>query len=499
MSNAIAAPTAPPRPLPTATAAEDASRRWLVFAVIAVGVFMAQLDLFIVNIAFPAIEHDFPGSSNGSLSWVLNVYAVVFAACLVPAGRLGDLLGRRRTFQLGLLVFALGSAGCAAAPSLEVLVAARALQAVGAALLVPTSLGLLLHAFPASQRAGAMGAWASAGAVAAASGAPLGGVLVQASWRLIFLVNLPLALGALIASRRWLVEVRHPESGGLPDMLGIALLVAGIGGLVLCIVDGADWGWGSASFLGGVLAALALLAMFLRRCATHAAPVVELSLLTLRPFAAANAVMLMFFAAFGAMLLVSVLFLTGPWGYSTLTAGLMIAPGPLVVTGVALNAKRIVPHLGARAVVATGSVLLAAGGAWWVWRLGAKPDYVTAFLPGLILAALGIGVVQATIFSVAAGVLPDHRFATGSGVLNMSRQIGLALGVAILVALLGGAPTVADFHRGVGVMVAGGLLAALAAALLPGRAGQRRASRLRRAATAAVSHDLTEIPIERHP
>ena len=442
---------------------------WLVFAVIAVGVFMAQLDLFIVNVAFPAIERDFAGSSNGSLSWVLNAYAVVFAACLVPAGRLGDLLGRRRTFELGLAVFALGSLGCAAAFSLPVLVGARAVQAVGAALIVPTSLGLLMHAFPSERRAGAVGAWAAVGSVAAASGAPLGGLLVGIDWRLIFLVNLPLAAGALIAAHTRLPEVRHPETGGLPDLVGIALLVCGVGGLVLCIVEGPDWGWDSPAFVAGTLAALGVLGVFLRRCATHAAPVVELSLLTLRPFAVANVVMFLFFAAFGAMLLLCVLFLTGPWGYTPLTAGLMIAPGPLLVGVVALNTKRIVPRLGTRAVVTVGSLLVAAGGAWWAWRLGPAPDYAGAFLPGLLIAALGIGVTQASVFGLAAVVLPANRFATGSGVLNMSRQIGLALGVAILVALLGPAPGVTDFRRGLAEMITCATLAALAATRLPGR------------------------------
>jgi EmrB/QacA subfamily drug resistance transporter len=441
---------------------DDSTGRWLVFGVIAVGVFMAQLDLFIVNIAFPAIENDFSGASNGSLSWVLNAYAVVFAACLVPAGRLGDLLGRRRTFDLGLVVFGIGSAGCAAAPSLAVLVAARAVQAIGAALIVPTSLGLLLHAFPRQHRAGALGAWASVGSVAAASGAPLGGLLVEADWRLIFLVNIPLAAGALICSRAWLAEVRHPEDGRLPDGPGIALLIAGIGSLVLCIVKGGDWGWDSATFVIGVVAALAILAVFLRRCATHPAPVVELSLLALRPFAVANGVMLTFFAAFGAMLLICVLFLTGTWHYQTVTAGVMIAPGPLTVAAVALNAKRIVPIFGPRAVVAGGSLLLAAAGMLWIALLDQAPDYAGHFLPGLELAALGIGVTQASLFTVAAGVLPGHRFATGSGVLNMSRQIGLALGVAVLVALLGSSPHMHEFRLGFGAL------------LLPGRpAGQR--------------------------
>ena len=158
------------------SAAVDAGhpRRWAVFAVVVLGAFMAQLDLFIVNVAFPAIGRDFPGVSSSALSWVLNGYAIVFAACLVPAGRLGDLIGRRRTFELGVVVFAIGSAGCAAAPGVAVLVAARVVQAIGAAMVIPTSIGLLLHAFPPAERAGATGAWASGAAIAASAGPPLG-------------------------------------------------------------------------------------------------------------------------------------------------------------------------------------------------------------------------------------------------------------------------------------------------------------------------------------
>jgi EmrB/QacA subfamily drug resistance transporter len=445
------------------------AKRWLVFSVVAVGVFMAQLDLFIVNIAFPSIRLDFAGTSNASLSWVLSAYAIVFAACLVPAGRLGDLLGRRAAFELGLVVFAVGSAGCAAAPSPVVLIGARAVQAAGAALVMPSSLGLLLHAFPPEARAGAVGAWASAGAVAAASGPPLGGVLVEASWRLIFLVNIPLALGALVASRRYVDEVRHPEEGGLPDLPGIVLLVGGIGGVVLCIVEGAAWGWGSPAFVGGLVASFALLAAFLRRCATHASPVVELSLLTVRPFAVANGAMLLFFGGFGAMLLNNVLFLTGPWHYGTVTAGLMIAPGPLVVAVVAFNIKRLVPRLGARVLATAGCALLAIGATWWITQMDGTRAYATHYLPGLVIAATGVGVTQSSLITVGAAVLPGHRFATGSGVLNMSRQIGLALGVAVLVALLGPAPTIDAFRSGFGEMIVAGALGAAVASLLPRR------------------------------
>jgi EmrB/QacA subfamily drug resistance transporter len=462
-------------------------RRWRVFAVIVVGAFMAQLDLFIVNIAFPAIARSFPGVSASTLSWVLDAYAIVFAACLVPAGRLGDRLGRRRVFELGLAGFALGSAGCAAAPNVGVLVAARVVQAIGAALVLPTSLGLLLHAFPPEQRAGAVGAWASAGAIAAASGPPLGGLLVGIDWRLIFVVNLPLALGAIIASRRVVPEVRHPDTGGRPDLPGIVLLIAGIGGVVLCIVQGAEWGWGSAAFVIGLLVAFALIAVFLWRCAHHPAPIVELSLLRLRPFAVANAAMLVFYIGFGAMLLGSVLFLTGVWHESTIIAGLSIAPGPLCVAFISPRVKDLVGRIGPQPVAVLGGVAFAAGGMWWRWRIGPQPDYAADFLPGMILAGIGVGLMQATLYGVASGVLPPNRFATGSGVLNMSRQIGLALGVAILVAILGANPGLAAFHTGFSLLAGTGLAAALIALKLSHRSLPARATRSDGAPIAAVA------------
>jgi EmrB/QacA subfamily drug resistance transporter len=433
------------------------------------GAFMAQLDLFIVNIAFPSIARDFPGTSSSSLSWVLNAYAIVFAACLVPAGRLADLVGRKRTYELGVTVFALGSAGCAAAPSVAVLVIARVVQAVGAAMVIPTSLGLLLHVFPAHERAGATGAWASGAAVAAAAGPPIGGLLVLLSWRWIFLVNLPLAAVALAGSRWIAPEVRHPEAGGRPDLPGIGLLVAGIAGLVLAIVEGQTWGWASPTFILVLVAAVGLLAVFLWRCDHHPSPIVELSLLKLRPFAVANAAMLFFYVGFGAMLLGAVLFLTGVWHERTIIAGLQIAPGPAVVAIISSRVKLVVVRFGPRAVAVAGSLLMAAAGVWWLLRLGATPNYAGAFLPGMVVGGLGVGLTQATLYGVIAGVLPAHRFATGSGVLNMSRQIALALGVAILVAILGATPGVTQFHTGNGVMAVAGLLAALCATLLPAR------------------------------
>src|SRR6478609_6319456 len=246
-------------------------RRWRVFAVTAVAVFMAFLDVTIVNVAFPSIREDFASSSLASLSWVLNAYNIVFAALLVPAGRLADLLGRRRMFFWGLGVFVGASALCGLAPSVEFLIAARVVQAAGAALLVPTSLGLLLPEFPVERRQVAIGIWAAVGGAAAAAGPLLGGLLTQISWHWVFLVNVPIGIVAVVAGARTLREIREPgtERG---DILGAAYLVAGIASLTLAIVKGNDWGWGSARVVGLLAASVVLIVLVARRSLHHPAP-----------------------------------------------------------------------------------------------------------------------------------------------------------------------------------------------------------------------------------
>src|SRR3954469_22724782 len=201
------------------------SRRGRVAAIVSVGVFVASLDLFIVNIAFPDLQRDFAGTSLASLSWVLNAYAIVFAALLVPAGRWADRVGRKRAFLGGLALFTGGSAACAAAPSVGVLVGARVVQAAGAALLMPASLGLLLPEFPAEKRGLALGLWAAVGGTAAAAGPVIGGLLVELSWRWVFLVNIPIGIAAIVAGARVLREIRE-EGAERPDIVGAALLTA---------------------------------------------------------------------------------------------------------------------------------------------------------------------------------------------------------------------------------------------------------------------------------
>src|SRR4030095_14709855 len=219
------------------------------------------LDLFIVNIAFPAIRRSFPSASLSDLSWILSAYAIVFAAVLVPAGKLADIVGRRRVFLAGLLLFLGGSAFCAAAPSVGFLIGARVLQAVGGAAVTPTSLGLALPLFPPRKHAGGIRLWAAIAGVGAAAGPPIGGLLVEASWRWIFLINLPLGLYALVRIAQTIPEVRDPERGRFPDPLGSRLRRLAIGSLTLGLVKGPDWSWDGRSLVLFAASAV-LLALF---------------------------------------------------------------------------------------------------------------------------------------------------------------------------------------------------------------------------------------------
>jgi EmrB/QacA subfamily drug resistance transporter len=467
------------------------ARHWQVLLVVTAGAFLANLDLFIVNIAFPAIRADFSGASLSALSWVLSGYAIVFAALLVPAGRLADLVGRKRLFLIGLGIFCVASALCAAAPGPWLLVAARVVQAVGAALLIPTSLALLLPEFPPARRAAAVGLWTAGAAVAATLGPTIGGVLVTATWRWVFLVNLPLGVITGIAAIRVLRESRDTARARRPDLAGALLLCLGVGALALGIVKGGEWGWTSAATLGSEAAAILLLAAFAGRSAHHPAPVVEPALLRPRATRAANVSVLIFSMAFFGLLLATVLFLTEIWGYSVLEAGIAFAPGPLMVALLSWPAGTLAGRVGPRPLALAGVLLFAAGCGWWLWRVGAEPAYAADLLPGIILSGIGVSLTFPILAGAAVAALPPERSATGSAVFNMARQIGGVIGVAILVAILGeGSPTLGGFRAGWAFMAVAAIAAGVAAAFLP-----RAVVTARRVAPAPGSGQLGE-PLE---
>jgi EmrB/QacA subfamily drug resistance transporter len=427
---------------------------------------MSSLDLFIVNIAFPAISKHFGGASLGSVSWILSGYAIVFAALLVPAGRWADAFGRKRAFLLGLGIFVLASAGCALAPTVDVLIAARVVQAAGGALMLPTSLGLMLPEFGPHERHTAIGVWAATGGTAAAAGPPLGGLLVQADWRWVFLVNVPVGLIGLALGLRMLAE-RREVGAARPDVLGAGALIVGIGSLVVAIVKGQEWGWGSLVILALLATTALLLPAIWWRSQHHIAPIVDPAMLRVRSFGLAVTASLLFFAGFGAMLLAGVLFLTSVWHENVLMAGLMLFPGPAMATAFSVPSARLGARVGYRIPGVVGAALFAAGSLWYITRTGDRPAYLSDYLPGIAISGAGVGLIIPTLTGAGASSLPPERFATGAAVLTMGRQIGAALGVAILVAVLGTATSSAtDFRSAWLITIAAGLSAGLSLAAL---------------------------------
>jgi EmrB/QacA subfamily drug resistance transporter len=413
-------------------------RRWKVMAVTSVAVFMALLDVTIVNIAFPDIERSFPDDPVANLSWILNAYNVVFAAALVPSGRLADRFGRRRMFLYGVLLFLAASVVCGLAGSIEVLVAARVFQALGAAVLTPSSLSLILPEFPPEQRGMATSLWTATGGAAAAVGPSLGGVLVDwQGWRTVFFVNLLIGLPALIPAHRLLRESRDERATGWPDLLGATLLTVGVGALALAIVKGEDWGWTSSRVLGSFAVAAVLLVVFVVRSAGHRSPVIDLRLFRIRSFAVANAGNIVFGAGFFAMLLCNVLFLTTVWDYSVLRAGAALTPGPIMAALLAPVAGRLADRFGPRAIAIPGSVLFGLGPLLLALRTGAEPQYWSETFPAILIGGAGVGLSLPAFTAAAVAELPRPLFATGTGVSACIRQIGAVIGIAALTAIVG--------------------------------------------------------------
>lgn len=414
-------------------------RRWLVLAVLAAGAFIAQLDLFIVNIAVPSIARSFAGASLSSMSWVVTGYAIVFATLLVPAGRLADHYGRRRIFLTGVAVFTAASVACACAPVLWVVIAGRVLQGTGAAMMVPTSLGLLWPLFEQREHNRIVGIWAGVAAVAASLGPTLGGLLVGIDWRWIFLINVPIGVATFVAGLCLLPEVRMPGSSGAVDPVSVLTLLLAVSLLALVTVEGGLWGWFSINTLIvlGVGAAAAVATVW--RALGHPRAIIEASLFGVRPFAMSSAALFFFFLAHASWMLINVLFLQGVWHYSPVRCGLAVSVGPLVAAIFAPASGRIADRIGRRATATIGCMAFAAGGTFCSVMVPAGHPYLASFVPGMVLAGIGSGLTQAPLYA-AASALPDHRATTGSAMLNMSRQMGSAFGVAVLVSLLSAVP-----------------------------------------------------------
>lgn len=411
-----------------------------VLAIACVATFLAYLDVTVVNVAFPDLQRDFPGVGISALSWVVSGYAVAFAALLAPAGRFADVVGRRRVFLGGVAVFTLGSALSAFAPSIAVLIGARTLQGLAAAAMIPSALGLVLMSTAPGKRSVAIGLWGAAGSIATAVGPTLGGILVDAfNWRAVFVINLPIGLAALVRGRRL---PRTPRSDkALPDGPGTFGLAAALGALVVGLTKAEDWGWTSPATLVSVVAGLLLLALVLRRSRRHPAPAVETDLWRSRPFAAANLSSLFIGAAVFAWLLASVLYVVTLWHYPILETGLAVSPGAFTAMAASVVAGRIAERRGERLPVIFGALLLCATGLWFAAIIPPHPAYVRSVLPAGLVGGFAMGAAMIGLASAAAKSVAPAQFAAATGLNMTARQLGGALGIAVLAVLL-------EAHRG---------------------------------------------------
>ncbi|RDI54308.1 MFS transporter [Nocardia mexicana] len=447
----------PPQSLPV-----TASQRRRVLAVAGIAQFLAILDLFALTVAFPTLQTSFGTASPSAVSWVLNAYTIVMAALLVPAGRLADDTSRKRGFLFGIALFGLSSIACGAAPSLGVLIAARVVQAAAAALLVPTGLGLVLPVFDKKEHPTVMGIWTAIAAAGGGSGPVIGGLLLQASWRWIFFLNVPFTVVAFVLGLRVLPEIRQ-RAGRRLDLAGAALILAATAALTTAFVQAADWGYTSAGTVGALLAAIGLGVLFAWHVRRHPDPVVSPVVLRHKMFRVATLGIFCYYLGFAALILEGTLFLTQQWHYSELRASLGIAPIPISCLLASPFSGRLVARIGARASAALGGAALALGAVWWALLAGGSAGYAVAFLPGALLAGVSTTLLQPPLFGASA-LLPADQLSLGSGTLMMARQTSSALGVAVLTAILAHTtvPGLGDYRAGWAYTAVTGTLAAVA-------------------------------------
>jgi EmrB/QacA subfamily drug resistance transporter len=421
-----------------------------ILALASLGAFVVFLDTTIVNVAFVAISHSFH-STTDRLAWVLNAYSLVFAAALIPAGRLADRYGRKRLFLIGMSGFAVMSALCGLSPDAGVLIGGRALQAAFAALITPTSLALILPEFPPERRPFAIGTWGSMSAVAAALGPTIGALLTEyASWRWIFLINVPICAVVVLLGLRVLHERRDPHAEGLPDPLGVLLIAAMPAAVSFSIIEGPRWGWSDGRVIGGFVLAAVLLPLFLLRCRAVIHPAIDLTLFRVRQFRLVNAATLVFAAAFYGTLLSNIIFLQTVWHYSVLRSALASSPGPLVVALVAQFSTKLAHRYGPRVILSIGALFYSAALALYASVVGPDPHWITHWLPIALLMGAGIGMSLPVQSSAAVQALEPARFALGSAINASFRQLGAVLGISLFVAVLGTpapAAAVGAFHH----------------------------------------------------
>lgn len=411
---------------------------WPVFWVASIATFLVALDTTMLFAAFDPLRHAFPDASAADLSWVLNAYTVVYATMLIPAGNLADTHGRKRVFLIGVALFLAASAACGLAGSVGWLIAARVLQAIGAALLTPASLSIVMAAFPQSKRAVVVSLWGAVGGLAAAVGPSAGSFVIDHfGWPWAFYINLPLGGLALWRGASLLNESEKSSERRRVDGVGMALLVLAVGAVTLAIVESSVPTWSRIEL--AVLGATGLIAAgaFVAWARRAEAPLVDLALFHNRTYRYVNVATLAFGTAFSMMFLALFFYMMNIWHFSLPQAGLAVTPGPLLVMPTAIVTGRLAARLGHRRFLVGGSLLYACSSLWFLLVPGVEPQYLSHWLPGLMMSGIAVGLVLPSLSAAAVSRLPAAHYAVGSAVNQATRQIGSVLGVALTVALLG--------------------------------------------------------------
>jgi EmrB/QacA subfamily drug resistance transporter len=412
------------------------NRKWWTLGAMCFALFMIMLDNTVVNVAIPSIQRDLHASISG-LEWTINGYTLSFAVLLATGGRLGDIFGRRRMFLFGVVIFALSSATAGFAVNSTDLVVSRVVQGVGAALMMPATLSIITDAFPASERGKAMGMWAGVSALALAVGPVVGGFLTEhVSWRAIFYLNIPVAIGAVSAALFAVRESRDNSVGREVDYAGVVVLTGALTALVLALVEGNEWGWGSPEIVALLIGAAVGLAAFVVIELHVKVPMVEFHFFSDRNFVGAVVVAsIVSFSMLGVFFFLA-LYMQNILQYSPLEAGVRFLPSTLMIVGVAPLAGRLADRFGPRWLITAGLAIVAAS-LYSFSGIAVDSGYLD-LLPGFMLLGLGIALTMSPMTSAAMNAVPVEKAGIASGVLSMFRMVGGSLGVAITGAIFQG-------------------------------------------------------------
>ena len=416
---------------------------WLALGLAALTYTVISITLTGTNIAFPAITDEFSGTSRATLSWALSGYSIALATFMVPAGRLSDRRGRKRMFFAGVWLFLAASLICLVAPTANVFVAGRILQGVGGSLTVPTSLALVLPGFPAGRRTSAVAAWTASGTVGAAIAPSLSALIVENfGWRYIYLLAVPVAVVVLVGGRTLLSESQPILDSKKLDLVGFPMGTIAIGLVAFVIVQAPGLGWSHVAIVAALVGVVCLLPLFVARSLRHPAPLLDLRVFSARPVWTVTVAGL-FFSMLGASTwVVWPLFLTEVWDYSLVQAGLAITPAPICASSFGLLSGYLADRFGRRPLIAFGTLFPIAAMLTMALRWGAEPNYLTGFLPGIILFGTGFGLTFSSLNTAALDGQPEAMYGEVNAGFNTVRNLASGMGVAVAVAILGDADTI---------------------------------------------------------